>query len=218
MDFAGEGLGAQSAMRLIDKSRFNIEKNIIQLLGRGQFRWKYPTDSGQHRIFIYWLSFQPPGMRQRYRVKMEFASYPVYQVKIIPVKSDFDIMQRRPLVNGLMPHELMAEKITAVVGRPYTKERDIFDLWFLSEVLDQNIDISLVEKKFNDYNISWNQSNIKQKLEHIKSINLEAEMKRFLPQRFRHQLSLDDYAMMRWSALAVIDDVAKDLSTRELRK
>jgi len=51
----GEGLGAQSAMRLIDKSRFNIEKNIIQLLGRGQFRWKYPTDSGQHRIFVVFV-------------------------------------------------------------------------------------------------------------------------------------------------------------------
>ncbi|MFO7867098.1 MAG: nucleotidyl transferase AbiEii/AbiGii toxin family protein [Candidatus Aminicenantes bacterium] len=215
LGFAGEEINAPSVKKLMDKSKFNIEKNIIQFLGRGRFRWKYPADPGRKKVFVYGLNFQPQEMRRVFRVKMEFGGYPVYRVKVIPVKSDFDIMHRRPLVNGLTPDELMAEKVTAVAGRPYLKERDIFDLWFMSEVLDQKMDISLVAKKFKDYRISWNDAEMKKKLERIESANMEAEMKRFLPQRFRHQLSRDDYAMIKHSASTVMDEAANAVSSHE---
>jgi predicted nucleotidyltransferase component of viral defense system len=215
LDFAGAAVNAPSAKKLMDKSKSNIEKNIIQYLGRGRFQWKYPDDRDSKKVFIYWLHFQPSGMRRVFRVKVEFAGYPVYRMKVIPVKSEFDILHRRPLVNGLIMDELMAEKITAVAGRPYLKERDIFDLWFMSEVMGQKMDIPLIEKKFKDYRISSNEEQMKKKLERIKSVNMEAEMKRFLPQRYRHQLSRDDYAMIKHSAAAVMEEAAEAINLHE---
>lgn len=59
LDFAGAEVNAPSAKKLMDKSKSNIEKNIIQYLGRGRFQWKYPDDRNFKKVFIYWLHFQP---------------------------------------------------------------------------------------------------------------------------------------------------------------
>jgi len=218
LDLADEGINQQLAQRLVKKSQSEIEKNITQLLGIGQCQWHFPSVPASHRIYIYWLSFQPHGMRQKFRVKIEFACYPVYHTKIIPVKSDFDLLQRRPLVIGLTLRELVAEKITAVAGRPYVKGRDLFDLWYLSEVLSETVDSFLVEKKFKDYQVSWSKSDLIKKLAVISSKNLAAEMNRFLPQRYRQQLSKNGYEIVRGAALGVMNTVSKALSLTRNQK
>lgn len=212
LDFAGAGINLELTQKLITKSRREIEKNIALLLGHGECRWNYPQDRASKRIYEYWMDFQPDGKRQRYRVKMEFARYPVYQEKILPVKSDFDVMQRRPLVTGLTLSELLAEKITAAAGRPYIKGRDIFDLWYLSEVLGENVDSSLVERKFMDYRVSWSKSGLKKKLSVVDAKNLASEMNRFLPKRYRQQLSRDGYGIVRHTAAGLMDKVGEALS------
>lgn len=214
LDFAGEGIDQQSVLSLIKKSQSEIKKSIIQLLGNGECQWHFPSASESHRIYTYWLNFQPRGMRQKFRVKIEFACYPVYHTKIIAVKSDFDVLQRRPLVTGLTLPELLAEKITAVAGRPYVKGRDIFDLWYLSEVLGETVDSSLVEKKFQDYQISWSKSELKKKLAVIGSQNLAVEMNSFLPQRYRQQLSKDSYEIVRGAALGLMNMVKEILLSK----
>jgi len=213
LDFTGERLEQQLAQKFIKKSQSEIEKHITQLLGNGQFQWHFPSVPASHRIYIYWLNFQPHGMRQKFRAKIEFACYPVYHTKIIPVKSDFDVLQRRPLVTGLTLPELLAEKITAVAGRPYVKGRDLFDLWYLSEVLGETVDLFLVEKKFQDYQVSRSKLDLKKKLAVIDSQNLAVEMNRFLPQRYRQQLSKDGYEIVRGAALGVMDKVRNSLSS-----
>lgn len=47
----------------------------------------------------------------------------------------------------------MAEKVSAVAGRPYIKGRDLFDIWYLSEVLETHLEPFLLERKLHDYNI-----------------------------------------------------------------
>lgn len=206
LDFAGKALDRTLAQKLIAKSKLDIEKNIIQLLGNGRCEWYFPRDA-KYRIYPYWLNFQPDGKRLKYKVKMEFAHYPVYNSKVIPVKSDLDVLQRRPLVFGLTPEELMAEKITAAMGRAYFKGRDLFDLWYLSEVLSVSIDMSLVTKKFIDYHVSWSKSKIEKRLDELNSQNLSAEMNRFLPQRYRQQLFKMNYKIIRQAAMRVIEEV-----------
>lgn len=218
LDFAGKALDQDLAHSLVTKSRSDIEKNIIQFLGEGQFQWRFPSISKQRRIYQYWLHFQPQGKRQTYRVKLEFSCYPVYNPKVIPVRSDFDVLQRNPLVNGLTPSELMSEKITAAVGRPYLKGRDLFDLWYLAEILGASVDFLLVEKKFYDYEVSWSKSKIEKKLADFSPQQLAAEMRRFLPQRYRQQIQKDDYAVIRREATNVMQAVGTSLSTSRMRR
>lgn len=211
LDFAGKALDRTLAQKLIAKSKSDIEKSIIQFLGNGRCEWRFPTGAKKYRIYPYWLNFQPDGKRLRYRVKMEFANYPVYNSKVIPVKSDLDVLQRRPLVSGLTPEELMAEKITAAMGRAYFKGRDLFDLWYLSEILGVSIDVSLVRKKFDDYHVSWSESKIEKRLAEFNSQNLAVEMDRFLPKRYRQQLYKENYAIIRHAAMKVMQEVKNSL-------
>ena len=218
LDFAGNLLDQELAQKLIKKSQPEIEKNIIQLLGNGQCQWRFPSASKLRRIYAYWLNFQPDGIHQKYRLKLEFASYPVYNTKVMPVRSEFDMLQRRSLVTGLDSSELLAEKISAVASRLYLKKRDLFDLWYLSEVLGTSIDMGLVEKKFHDYRVSWSKRELEEKLASISSQHLSAEMNRFLPQRYREQLSKGDYEIVRRTALGVMQRINEGLSSSSKQK
>ena len=215
LGFAGKEIDFQSSGKLMDRTKPGIEKNITQLLGTGQFRWRLPSAETKHPIYTYWMSFEPRESRQSYRVKMEFAGYPVYQRKVMPLKSDMDVLERRPLVMGLTVSELIAEKVTAVAGRPYLKGRDLFDLWYLTEVMGGAIDKYLVEKKFHDYHISRPRLDIKKKTDDIDKKALEREMSRFLPQRYRRMLSGSGYKVILDTALSVLSSAVGLLHSHE---
>jgi len=149
---------------------------------------------------------------------MEFSPYPVYHSKVIPVKSDFEVLNRFPLVLGLPPEELLAEKITAALGRPYFKGRDSFDLWYLSQVLSAKLDMSLVKRKFGDYGVSWSGPWKEKRLAEFRFHDLNEEMNRFLPQRFQDQLQRDNYQIIRFHAVKVLDEVGKFFSSGELER
>ena len=108
LDFASDIITADLSQRLVAKSQSGIEKTTIQILGQGQCEWRFPSSSKARRVHPFWFSFQPQGKQQKYRVKIEFAGYPVYESKIITVQSDLDVLQRRPLVAGLTVIELLA--------------------------------------------------------------------------------------------------------------
>jgi predicted nucleotidyltransferase component of viral defense system len=204
LDFAGKDIDFQSSRKLMNRAKAGIEKNITQLLGTGQFRWRLPSAETKLPIYTYWMSFEPKESRQSYRVKMEFAGYPVYQRKVMPVKSDLDVLERRPLVLGLTVSKLIAEKVTAVAGRSYLKGRDLFDLWYLTDVMGGAIDKGLVEKKFYDCNVLRPCLDIKKRIDNIGKNALEREMDRFLPQRYRSMLSWNGYKVILDTALSVL--------------
>lgn len=212
LDFAGE-LNLSLFQQIMKSSRSNIEKNVVQLLGRGQCEWRLPSSSIDRRIVVVWFHFQPQERVQKHRVKIEFARYPIYEPKVLPVHSEFDVFHRRPLINALTPEELLAEKITAIAGRHYIKGRDLFDVWYLSDILGTSINFSLVEKKFIDYNVSKPLLKVSQELQSYKLQTLSGEMARFLPLRYRMQLQKDDYETFRQSTLKIINYVLSYLSS-----
>lgn len=209
LDFAGELITTSLLKQLITKSRSTIEKGTIQFLGQGSCEWRLPLFSSERRIHAVWFLFRPRGKEQKYRVKMEFARYPVYESKVMPVQSDLDVLQRRPLVMGLSQNELLAEKIAAVFGRPYLKGRDLFDLWYLSEVLGTSIDKSLIQKKLKDYRVDASKSKVEQKLQQFRTETLASEMDRFLPQRYRQQLKENSYDRIREVAIGIVESVIR---------
>lgn len=119
---------------------------------------------------------------------------------------------------ALAPEELLAEKVAAIFGRPYLKSRDIFDLWYLTEIIRTPVEFELIQRKIEDYNGPWSDLRFKQKLDEISSHNLGSEMSRFLPQRYRQQISQNDYDLLRHKALQVLKEVKKMLSSSVKKK
>jgi len=213
LDFAGNELTWPAAEKLVMQARTAIEKMVTQLLGVGEHEWKLPEPEKPRRIYAAWYMFLPPGQKQKFRIKMEFARYPVYQPKPYAVRSALDVIQRLPLVNGLPPVELLAEKVAAVLGRPYAKSRDIFDLWYFREILHTAIDVELLRKKFQDYHVAATAETAKQKLESFSPELLANEMNRFLPVRYRRLVEKNGYEAIRASAGQVVDEVLSAIAS-----
>jgi len=204
LDFAGPQLDQELSGKIVEKSRSTIEKGMIQLLGHGESEWRFPRRIPNPRISSHWYIFRPHGYRQKFRLKMEFGQYVVYEPKVYPVRSELDPFNRRTLVTGLTPKELLVEKVNALIGRPYFKGRDLFDIWYLSEVLKTSWNPDLMTKKLHDYGLKPNRENVENKLRMISPELLANEMNRFLPQRYRRQLEAQGYREMRESSLSAV--------------
>ncbi|MBC7187106.1 MAG: nucleotidyl transferase AbiEii/AbiGii toxin family protein [Calditrichaeota bacterium] len=209
LDFAGKEIDRAFCDRLVDEARAPIEKAVVQMLGLGSFEWRFPVTSKGAKVFAYWFSFQPQGQRQKYRLKIEFGQYPVYQVQARSVRSPIDVLVRQPLVAALSPVELLAEKLAALCGRRYLKGRDIFDIWYLTEVLNAPLDRDLVARKFQDYRVRLSSESIRRRMALTASSSLTAEMARFLPERYRTHLARDDYEAVRKAARAICEQVRR---------
>jgi len=210
IDLVGKGLHRPLADRLIGRARSAIEKGVVQALGPGQFDWRLPTAESTRRVTTYWFAFTPQGEQQKYRVKIECAQYPAYQIELKPVRSDLDMAARMPLIAALSPAELLAEKITAVAGRRYLKGRDLFDLWYLSEVVGTPIDRDLLRRKFADYGVAASLEGFRQRFARDSASSLRGEMVKFLPARYRRQLDSDDYFAIRRCAEEVMTNVLRE--------
>lgn len=205
LDFAGEGLAGEMAAALVQSAQRTTEKYVTQILGSGVPIWKKPPPKAGTRMYTAWFHFRPAEESFTLRVKMEFAQFPVYRVEPLVVHSEMDFLQRAPLINGLSPVELLAEKIAAVAGRRYLKGRDLFDLWYFSEVLQTELDPGLVANKFRDYGVRRDLSARLQQLRAFSAPALSREMERFLPQRHRQLLEKDGFRKVRRLAVAVAE-------------
>lgn len=204
LGFAGESVTPSGVQRLVARSQSNVEKGIVQYLGPGTLEWRLPEFLRARQIHTVWLLFRPQSRRQKYRLKLEFAEYPTYEPTVLPVQSDLDVLGRRPLVTGLSQRELLAARIAAVTGRSYLKGRDLFDLWYLSEVLGTEVDSSMVRRKLRDYGVDVSKSKLDQRLHQLRTEDFTAEMDRFLPRRYRQQLQEDGYGKIRESAAGTV--------------
>ena len=205
LDFAGANLTPPVAEKIVMSSRSSMKKAIVQILGTGTFEWRLPQKTPNPHIFTAWLLFQPPLFRNKFRLKLEFGHYPVYEPKIFPLRSELDYLGKRTLVTGLMPKELLTEKVAAVFGRPYLKGRDFFDIWYLHHILSTQLDPALLKKKLTDYHEQPHPESIKAKLTDLTPAFLSAEMDRFLPQIHRKKLEKQGYHDILSISFAVID-------------
>jgi predicted nucleotidyltransferase component of viral defense system len=202
LDLAGATLDAQTAELVVESARATTEKLIVQLLGMGEHSWRAPRVKG--RLTTYWYGFTPESLGRRIRVKIELARFPIYRPAVLPVKSELDLLQRRPLVNALDARELLAEKVTAVLGRRYLKGRDLFDLWYLDAVLGAPIDAELLRRKLDDYDVAADPERVQERIAAAAALDLRQEMDRFLPGRHRAKLANGGYEAIRRSASSLL--------------
>jgi predicted nucleotidyltransferase component of viral defense system len=211
IDLAGADLDGDAAARIIERARPDIERLAVQVLGQGEPAWKAPRTRG--RVTTCWFHFTPRETSQRIRVKIELARFPTYHAVVLPVRSSLDLLERRPLVTALPPGELLAQKVTAALGRRYLKGRDLFDLWFLDAVLgtasDLEPDPDLLRRKLEDYDVAPSRHEVRERLDAVAAADLEPEMSRFLPRRQRDQLGRESYRGIRERARDVLERAAR---------
>jgi predicted nucleotidyltransferase component of viral defense system len=199
---AGRDLDSERARRIVERAQPEVEKLSVQIFGSGEHVWKAPGKPGP--IAAYWFHFTPESSNQRIKVKVELARFPTYRPAALPVRSELDLLRRRPLVNALEPSELLAEKVAALLGRRYLKGRDVFDLWYLDSVLQAPLDPDLLQRKLVDYGVARSRELVRTRDAAVRAADLQAEMERFLPLRQRKKLGGNGYEAIRRSALKML--------------
>ena len=127
-------------------------------------------------------------------IKIEFANVPAYETKPMPVRATPDLVQVQDVILTVeTPNEILADKAVALTAREALKFRDVWDVWFLQNKLDANVDREVVQKKFADYGTSDLEAKAEKRLAELSSEATPnaflSEMKRFLPAKRVAQLS-----------------------------
>lgn len=128
------------------------------------------------------------------RIKIEFANVPAYETKPMPVRATPGLVQVQDVIlTAETPNEILADKAVALSAREALKFRDVWDVWFLQNKLDAQVDREIVQKKFADYGTSDTEAKAEKRLAELSSEATAnaflSEMKRFLPAKRVAQLS-----------------------------
>lgn len=175
---------------LVNKA-YSHAKNLVTLyLGHAGFELKKKE---RKKIPTWWFQVLAPGERQKYRVKIEFGLYPAYSQKSVPLQVRNKFLPRQPLVVATELKELLADKLNALADRPFVKERDFFDLWYLRAVLKVPVDLELLNRKLKDYYAKAPKEILKNRLKELDVSSISKNMSLFLPARYRQMFEANQY-------------------------
>jgi predicted nucleotidyltransferase component of viral defense system len=160
-------------------------------------------------FFRYRIHNEKENYHASFFVSVEFARYPAYTLNVAPLRSQKELPGLPlTLVRAEKLEEILADKLSAIAGRPFCKGRDYFDLWLLKQQ-GIKLDVDLLKKKLKDY--STPPANLARGLEFASAENIKNEMERFLPQKYRRQFEADGYAGLLKEARALIEEGMKAL-------
>lgn len=179
--------------RLVQKAYQRAKDLMFLYLGQADFELKKKE---RKKIPTWWLNVLVPGEREKYRVKIEFGIYPSYSKKFVPLQVRNRFLPRQPMIASTDIKELLADKLNAIADRPYVKERDFFDLWYLRRVLQVPIDLKLVRIKLKDYHAKAPKKILEKRLEGLNASSIAENLSLFLPIRYRSALEADNYREM----------------------
>lgn len=94
-----------------------------------------------------------PSVQQRQIINVEVATIPAHKPTILPVAANYETLtpaQRGLVLRAETAHEILADKMKAIVTRPFLKYRDVWDIKFLLD-RGESLDPELVLKKLGDY-------------------------------------------------------------------
>lgn len=196
LDFVSMNISSDDFDQQIKASFRHSLQTLDLLLGPGTFSAELKTKKERPNVKTFWIHLLRSGERQPYKVKLEFAHFPVHRPQPMALKRIDLPLPFIPLVMAEELPELLADKITAFAGRPYIKGRDLFDLWFLSEVCKTKLEIDLVKQKFLDYSVKNPADLIQKNLAAMTLQHLSDEMDRFLPNPYRTNMSEHGYRII----------------------
>jgi predicted nucleotidyltransferase component of viral defense system len=120
------------------------------------------------------------------RIKIEFANVPSYDHGPNMAKAVPGLVQIEDVILTVeSANEILADKAVALTARQALKYRDVWDVWYLTNKLNAQIERGLVANKFADYGTSNIDAKAKQRQEELTKAPTEKafldEMTRFLP-------------------------------------
>lgn len=120
------------------------------------------------------------------RTKIEFANVPSYDSGPNVAKAVPGLVQMEDVVLTVeSADEILADKAVALTARQALKYRDVWDVWYLVNKLNAQIDRGMVANKFADYGTSNVAAKARQRQEELTKASTEKgfldEMIRFLP-------------------------------------
>jgi predicted nucleotidyltransferase component of viral defense system len=146
------------------------------------------------------------------RIKIEFANVPSYDSGPNVAKAVPGLVQVQDVIlTTEKPDEILADKAVALTARQALKYRDVWDVWYLGNKLNAQVDRSMVARKFVDYGTSDIEAKAKQRREELaKETTAKSfldEMKRFLPAKRVSEIS--DAGLHRSVLAASADLISK---------
>ena len=185
-------------------------RTLQQLFGPNTAGLELKHGKDRSKLKTFWLHFFQSG-QEATRVKLEFACFPVHQPQSYAVKQVEGVWPITPLVMSESLPELLADKVTAFAGRTYIKGRDLFDLWYLTEVLDVKPDPELLLQKLADYHIAEPLDKLETRLGQVAEKHIQDEMQRFLPEPYQTRLAAERYQKVLLAVRCVIEHVVTAL-------
>jgi predicted nucleotidyltransferase component of viral defense system len=164
---------------------FDINPNEI-LLKQPPFPMAIKSDSA--KVAAWQISVPIASLRHlpKSRIKIEFGNVPSYDSGPNVAKAVPGLVQMEDVVLTVeSADEILADKAVALTARQALKYRDVWDVWYLVNKLNAQIDRGMVANKFADYGTSNVGAKAKQRQEELTKASTEKafldEMTRFLP-------------------------------------
>jgi len=194
LDFVNVDTPDEELERLMTASARLAGERLAAVLDPGETTFDEAKAGAEGKVKTWWFRYRRQGDREVLRVKLEVGRYPAHDLSPLAVLPSSSPFSPHALVMACSARELLADKLNALAQRPYVKGRDLYDIWFLTEVLRVELDTELVETKFLDYGTKRPREQLRERLQAVDRASLGAELERFLPAPTRRLLSANDYA------------------------
>jgi predicted nucleotidyltransferase component of viral defense system len=152
--------------------------------------------SGSAKVAVWQISVPIASFRHapKSRIKIEFANVPSYDGGPNMAKAVPGLVQMEDVVLTVeSASEILADKAVALTAREVLKYRDVWDVWYLTNKLNAQIERGMVAKKFADYGTPNVETKAKQRQEELTKASTEKgflnEMTRFLPAKRVSEIS-----------------------------
>lgn len=164
---------------------FDINPDEISIK-QPQFPMAIKSDSAKVAAWQISVPISPLQHSPKSRIKIEFANVPSYDNGPNMAKAVPGLVQMQDVILSVeSANEILADKAVALTARQVLKYRDVWDVWYLTNKLNAQVERHMVANKFADYGTSNVDAKAKQRQDELtKPVTEKAfldEMTRFLP-------------------------------------
>jgi len=156
-------LAPEAVQKILNASVKGVEKLMVPHFGPGTVTISEKNArAGALECFV---DFRPDGVREKISIKLEFEGLasdkePGVQKQVLSLLSpvayliaagEYRVPRPHTIIVVQTPSEILADKVRALLERPYLKGRDLFDLWYLYSVLHTPVEAQVIENNFTLY-------------------------------------------------------------------
>jgi len=186
----------ESALETTKKTltrEFDVNPDEI-LLKQPPFPMATKSDSAKVAAWQISVPIAPFRHLPKSRIKIEFSNVPSYDSGPNMAKAVPGLVQMEDVILTVeSANEILADKAVALTARQALKYRDVWDVWYLTNKLNAQIERGMVANKFADYGTSNVDTKAKQRQEELTKASTEKafldEMTRFLPAKRVSEIS-----------------------------